>query len=323
MTTDPTDNRGVTRRHKPAAITGLRQSALVALFVLLLSACTSSPPQATPIATPASATPTAHAPGGNPPPTVRSAPGSTGLTVFAASSLQESFTEAGTQFRQDNPAVTDLQFNFQGSQQLVAQLQQGAPADVFASADKPNMDKAVQAGLIDGAPQELAHNLLVVVLPHGNPANIRTLHDLARPGVKLSLADPGVPAGKYSLQAFDNLAADPAYGPDFKQKALDNVVSHEDNVRQVLTRVQLDQVDAGIVYTTDALAANSTSSGTIPPVETLDIPAQYNVIALYYIAPLKGAPHPTAAHAWITYIVSQDGQAILQKYGFEPVTGKK
>jgi molybdate transport system substrate-binding protein len=241
--------------------------------------------------------------------------GPTGLSVFAASSLKESFTEAGKNFKAAQPNVSDVLFNFQGSQALVAQLQQGAPADVFASADKANMDKAVQAGVIDGSPRELARNLLTVVLPNDNPGNIQSLQDLARPGVKISLADPSVPVGNYSLQMLDKLSADPTYGTTFKQKVLDNVVSREDNVRQVLTRVQLGEVDAGIVYVTDALAANAGTTGGVPPVKTLEIAERYNVIAIYYIAPVKGAAHPEAAQAWITYILSDTGQAVLQKYG--------
>lgn len=309
----------ITLRKSTVHLPPVTLTALALLLVFLLTACTSTPaPGATPTPTSASTSPPTLAPT-----SALAATGSGGLTVFAASSLKESFTEAGTQFREDNPMLTDLQFNFQGSQMLVAQLQQGAPADVFASADKANMDKAVQAGVIDGAPQELAHNVLAVVLPNDNPAHIQTLHDLARPGVKLSLADPAVPVGQYSNQVLDKLAADPAYGPDFKQKALANIVSREDNVRQVLTRVQLDQVDAGIVYTTDALAANSASSGTVQPVKTIEIPTQYNVIAVYYIAPVKGAPHPNAARTWTTYLLSEGGQAVLAKYGFVPLGAKK
>ncbi|MDQ6692844.1 MAG: molybdate ABC transporter substrate-binding protein, partial [Chloroflexota bacterium] len=242
--------------------------------------------------------------------------GPTGLSVFAASSLKESFTEAGKNFKVGQPNVTDLLFNFQGSQSLVAQLQQGAPADLFASADKTNMDKAVQAGVIEGSPRELARNVLVVVLPNDNPGNVRSLADLARPGLKLSLADPSVPVGNYSLQVLDKLSADPVYGAGFKQKVLDNVVSREDNVRQVLTRVQLGEVDAGIVYVTDALAANAGAAGSVPPVKTLEIADKYNVVAIYYIAPIKGATHAQAAQTWISYVLSEAGQAVLQKYGF-------
>ena len=247
------------------------------------------------------------------------------LSVFAASSLKEAFTECGKNFQAANPNLTDLHFNFQGSQALVAQLQQGAPADVFASADKASMDRAAQAGLIEGAPRELARNLLTVVLPGDNGrdqsrpyGNIRTLKDLARPGVKLSLADPAVPVGAYTLQMLDKLSADPVYGAGFKRQALGNVVSYEDNVRQVLTRVQLGEVDAGVVYATDALAANAGSGGSVQPVNTLVIPDKYNVVAVYYVGAVKGAAHPGAARAWINYVLSGAGQGVLAKYGFSP-----
>lgn len=249
-------------------------------------------------------------------PTPQPTLGPTGLSVFAAASLKESFTEAGQRFKAANPNVTNVQFNFQGSQALVAQLGQGAPADVFASADKANMDKAVAAGLVEGAPRELARNLLVVVLPADNPGRINSLKDLARPGLKLSLADPSVPVGNYSVQVLDKLSADPAYGSGFKQAVLDNVVSREDNVRQVLTRVQLGEVDAGIVYVTDAQAANASAGSSVQPIKTLAIPEQYNVIAIYYIAAVKGAAHPQAAQAWVNYTLSPEAQDILAKYGF-------
>ncbi len=244
--------------------------------------------------------------------------GPTGLTIFAAASLQESFTAAGKAFRTANPSVSDVQINFGGSQALVAQLQQGAPADVFASADKTTMDHAVAAGVIDGDPQVLVRNALAVVLPNDNPGQITGLKDLARPGVKISLADPSVPVGNYTLQVLDKLSADPAFGSDFKQQVLDNVVTREDNVRLVLTRVQLGEVDAGIVYRTDAQAANANSGGTVPPVQTIAIPDRFNVPAIYFIAPVKGAPHAAAAQAWIQYILSDPGQAIMSQYGFLP-----
>lgn len=250
------------------------------------------------------------------PAAARSAAGSTGLTVFAASSLKDAFTAASREFRAANPTVNEVLFNFAGSQQLVGQLQQGAPGDVFASADKATMDKAVAAGVIDGQPRELARNVLVVALPHDNPGHIQTLSDLARAGVKLSLADPSVPVGAYTVQALDKLAADPAYGAGFKTGVLANVVSREDNVRQVLTRVQLGEVDAGVVYGTDVQAANAATGSAAPPVTVLDIPAQYNVTGVYYIAQVMGTPHGAAAQAWINYLRSDAGQAILARYGF-------
>ncbi len=283
--------------------------------LLLLSACTAAPvvpstPTGTLAPVPNVTTPAATA--ATPLPTV----GATGLTIFAASSLKEAFIEAEQPFKGANPVVTDLLFNFAGSQQLVAQLQQGAPADVFASADKTNMDKAVSAGVIDGTPHELARNVLTVVLPGDNPGQINTLQDLARAGVKLSLADPSVPVGAYTLQVFDKLAADPTYGASFKTQVLANVVSRENNVRQVLSRVQLGEVDAGVVYTTDAQASNAGAGGTVQPIKTLAIPTQYNVVAVYYIALVKEASHPAAAQAWINYMLSAPGQAALEKHGF-------
>jgi molybdate transport system substrate-binding protein len=238
------------------------------------------------------------------------------LVIFAAASLKDAFTAAQAPFQAANPGSADPAFNFAGSQQLVAQLQQGAPADVFASADKATMDKAVTADVIDGQPQELVRNRLTVAVPGDNPGNIHALSDLGRSGVKLALADPSVPVGAYTLQVLDKLAADPAYGADFKPAVLGNVVSHDNNVRQVLTRVQLGEVDAGIVYGTDAQAANAGAGGSVPPVTVLDIPAQYNVIAVYYIAPVKGAPHAEAARAWISYLLSDPGQSVLAQYGF-------
>jgi len=184
------------------------------------------------------------------------------------------------------------------------------------------MDKAVASNVISGTPQELLRNVLTVVMPNDNPGNIQSLHDLAKPGIKISLADPSVPVGNYSLQVLDKLSADPAYGADYKQKVLDNVVTHEDNVKSVLTRVQLGEVDAGIVYVTDALAANKAASGNIKLVQTLEIPAQYNVIAIYYIAQVKDAAHPDAGQAYINYILSPDGQAVLKKWGFIPAGGQ-
>ncbi|HEY0071637.1 MAG TPA: molybdate ABC transporter substrate-binding protein [Chloroflexia bacterium] len=258
-----------------------------------------------------------------PVPTARPTLPPTGLNVFAASSLKEPFDEMGQKFRAANSNVREVSFNFQGSQSLVTQMQQGAPADVFASADKANMDKAASSGLTNGTARELARNLLAVVLPGENFGKITSLKDLARPGVKLSLADPSVPVGKYSLEVLDKLSADPAYGAGFKQAVLNNVVSRENNVRQVLSRVQLGEVDAGIVYGTDARAANASATGSVPPVKTLAIPEKYNVIAAYYIAAVKGAAHPEAGSAFVSYTLSAEGQAVLEKYGFTRASATK
>jgi molybdate transport system substrate-binding protein len=288
--------RGIELRFVWVALAGL----------LCLSACVGGPdPTATP--TPPRAVVS---------PVVAPTPVPGGLTLFVASSLKEAITEAGQSFKAAHPPVTEVQYNFAGSAALAGQLQQGARADVFLSADKANMDKAVAAGVIAGPVRELARNVLVVVLPEENFGQVATLADLARPGLKIALADPGVPVGNYTMQALDKLAADPAYGADFKQQVLGNVVSRDDNVRQVLTRIQLGEVDAGIVYATDARAANATANAATQPVKTLAIPEPFNVVAVYYIAAVKDAPAPATGQHWIAYILSDIGQATLEKYGF-------
>ncbi|HUS16834.1 MAG TPA: molybdate ABC transporter substrate-binding protein, partial [Chloroflexia bacterium] len=207
------------------------------------------------------------------------------------------------------------QFNFAGSQALLAQLKQGASADLFITADAPTMDAARTAGLVL-SPQVLARNSLVVVLPSSNPGGVRTLADLARPGLKIVLAAPAVPVGSYTLQVLDKLAADAAYGPGFKAGVLANVVSQEENVRRVLTKVQLGEADAGIVYRTDARAP--TAAGGTQTITILDIPPAANVTAVYYIAVLKGAVALQAASAFQTYALGPDGQAALGRFGFLP-----
>jgi molybdate transport system substrate-binding protein len=243
------------------------------------------------------------------PPTETPAPRT--LTVFAAASLTGAFTEIGHNFEASHPGVT-VAFNFAGSQTLSTQLTQGAAADVFASANHTEMDKVVAASLAaKDAPKDFLTNQLLVLLPKGNPAGVQTLQDLARPGLKLVLADTTVPAGKYARQILDKLGQDPATGTDFTAKVLANVVSNETDVKQVVAKVQLGEADAGIVYVSDAVAA--------PDLPTLVIPAQYNVIAKYPIAALSNAAQSDLAAEFTAYVLSADGQAILKKWGFTPV----
>ena len=231
------------------------------------------------------------------------------LTIFAASSLTDAFTEIGRNFEAANPGVT-VALNFAGSQALRAQLEAGAVADVFASANMREMDALVTDNLVlaDTARVFLTNQLLVI-LPAGNPANIQSLDQLANTGIKLVLAAEEVPVGKYARQVLDNLNA--IYGVEFTDEVLANVVSNEDNVKQVVTKVQLGEADAGIVYISDAVA--------VPGLKTIEIPGEYNVIARYPIAPLTAAQQPDLAARFIAYIFSADGQAILQKWGFTPV----
>jgi len=232
------------------------------------------------------------------------------LTVFAAASLTDAFNEIGEKFKQQNPGVT-AEFNFAGSQQLRAQLEQGAVADVFASANTKEMNGAIQSDLVvSGTQKTFVRNRLAVIVPKDNPAGIKELKDLAKPGLKIVLAAPGVPVGGYALTALDKMNAD--FGATFSQTVLSNVVSQENNVKQVVAKIQLGEGDAGIVYSSDV------TPDAAAKVTKIDIPDKYNVLATYPIAVLKAAPQADLAAKFMAYVLSADGQAILAKWGFIP-----
>jgi len=237
-----------------------------------------------------------------------STPSSIKLNIFAAASLTESFTEIATAYHQSHPNVT-ITNNFNGSQLLEQQIANGAPADVFASADMANMLKASNAGLVGDA-KVFVKNRLVVIIPVGNPGQIMSLKDLARKGVKIDIEAPTVPAGNYSRQALMNMSQSPDYGANYGSSVLANVVSQEENVKAVVQKVQLGEVDAGFVYRTDVTAAVA-SKLTI-----LDIPDPFNVIAQYPIAVVKSSANAAAAQSFVDYVLSMAGQDILAKYHF-------
>jgi molybdate transport system substrate-binding protein len=231
------------------------------------------------------------------------------LTVFAAASLTEAFTEIGQGFEAGHPGVK-VEFNFAGSQQLAQQLAQGAQADVFASANQGQMDAAVSAGLVEpGATTVFAHNRLVVIYPKDNPASISRLQDLAKPGLRLVLAAKEVPVGGYSLQFLEKASQSSDFEGNFEAKVLTNAVSYEENVRAVYSKVALGEADAGIVYATD-----------IPKDDTrlarLAIPDELNIVATYPLAPLQDSPNPELAESFVNFVISPTGQAILAGYGF-------
>lgn len=231
------------------------------------------------------------------------------LTVFAAASLTEALKELGAQFEAQRPGVK-VDFNFAGSQQLRQQLEQGAAADVFASANSKEMDAVVKDGLIDpAAPQVFVRNRLTMIVPRDNRAGVSAPVDLARPGLKIVLAAPGVPVGNYSLTALDRMNRQ--FGAAFSQTVLSNVVSNEDNVKQVVAKVQLGEADAGIVYTSDVTPAAAEK------LRTIDIPDEFNVVAPYPIAPLKAAPQSALARDFTQFVLSSAGQSILRKWGFD------
>ncbi len=242
----------------------------------------------------------------------RPAPTPVTLNVFAAASLTESFTQIGMKFQAAHPGVV-VKFNFAGSPTLVQQIIGGAAADVFASADIANMQKVSDVGLMSGS-QIFVKNRLVVIIPVSNPGTISTLKDLAKKGVKIDIEAPTVPAGKYSLQVLDKMATSPGYGSAYEAAVKGNFVSQEDNVKAVVQKVQLGEADAGFVYRTDVTAAVSDK------VKVIDIPDTFNVIAEYPIAVLKNSAHTSDAQAFMQYVLSVDGQAILAKFNFISVS---
>ncbi len=278
----------------------MRNKALSFLMLLALLMSAACAPQAT--STPATE-PTA-------------APQPRTLTGLAAASLTESFTELGALFEFRNPGV-NISFNFAGSQQLAQQLDQGAPADVFASANKKQMDVAIESGrVLENAAKIFVTNRLVVVFPKDNPAGLSALTDLSKPGLKLVLADQSVPVGQYSLDFLEKASQDEQFGAAFKDDVLKNVVSYENNVKVVATKVSLGEADAGIIYVSDITVDISNQVGR------LDIPDALNTIAAYPIATISDSQHPDLAAAFISLVLSPEGQQVLAKYNFIPVGGR-
>jgi len=218
------------------------------------------------------------------------------VTIFAASSLVDAFARIGDELKKADPGVR-LIFNFGSSSTLATQIANGAPADVFASADEANMRKVVDAELAVGVPTAFAGNRLEIAVAAGNPKKIGALADLARADVVLVLAAPTVPAGRYALEALTKagVAARP--------------VSQEVDVRAVLNKVSLGEADAGIVYVTDVRSAGGRVTGVA-------IPEEQQVVARYPIAVLKGSKNAPLANRFVDYLMSPNGQSILAEFGF-------
>jgi molybdate transport system substrate-binding protein len=234
------------------------------------------------------------------------------LTVFAASSLKGPFDEIGKAFQKEHPQI-EVQFNYAGSQQLAQQIQEGARADVFASANQKQMDLILAAGLAEpGDPVVFAHNRLVIIYPLDNPAAITQPQDLAKKGIRIILAAPEVPVGQYTQAFLDKASKEASFGAQYKEALLANVISLEDNVKAVLSKVALGEADAGIVYASDS---SGQSSGKVGQVE---IPPALNITADYTITSLRESPASILADQFITFTLSVEGQTILKNYGFTP-----
>lgn len=218
------------------------------------------------------------------------------LVVFAAASLKKTFTDIGEQFKTDNPG-TSIDFDFAGSSDLVNQLTQGAKADVFASADTKNMDKAAQAGLLAGNPVNFASNTLAIVVAPGNPKRVTVFGDLAKPGLNVVVCAPQVPCGSATQKMED------------ATRVKINPVSEESSVTDVLNKVTSGQADAGVVYITDAIGAGD-------KVSTVQFPEADVAVNTYPIAVLKNAPAAGLAKKFVDLVTGEAGQKILMQAGF-------
>jgi molybdate transport system substrate-binding protein len=263
-------------RHKAWAVS----AALVTLIALPVSACSSSKNSSTS--------------GGATSSSSTSALSGT-ITVLAAASLTEAFTTIGKQFEAAHPG-TKVKFSFAASSALAQQINSGAPADVFASAAPKNMDQVTSKGNAQ-SPRNFVSNSMEIAVPPSNPANVTSLQDLAKSSVKVALCQPQVPCGATAQEVFKNA------GITVKPVTL------EPDVKSTLAKVELNAVDAGVVYVTDVMAAGS-------KVKPVPIAANVNASTEYPIATLTHAPNPTGAQAFVAYVVSPDGMSVLKAQGF-------
>ncbi len=218
------------------------------------------------------------------------------VLVSAAASLTDAFSEVEAQFEAASPGV-DVVLNLAGSSALREQILGGAPADVFASANTSNMDQVAEAGEVAGESQIFVRNLLQIAVPSGNPAGVTGLEDFGRDELLIGLCAEDVPCGDFAREALANAGVTPA------------IDTNEPDVRALLTKVEAGELDAGITYVTDVVSTDGAVDG-------VDIPEGVNVVAAYPIAVLANAPNPDVASAFVDFVLSDEGQAILAEFGF-------
>jgi molybdate transport system substrate-binding protein len=235
--------------------------------------------------------------------------GNTPLTVLAAASLTKVFPKIGAEFAKQHPGTT-FGWSFAGTDTLTTQIEQGAPADVFAGASMKYGDQLSGEGLI-GAPKPFATNSLVLIVPPDNPANISSPKGLTTPGIKLVIGAETVPVGSYTRTVLVNLNA--LYGDGYDQKVLANVVDNEEAVTGVLQKVQMGEGDAGFVYVTDAAGAGDA-------VKTIELPVAAEATATYPIALVKASKEQTLADQFVNFVLSPPAQQILAdaQFGLPP-----
>lgn len=218
------------------------------------------------------------------------------VLVSAAASLTDAFADVEAAFEDANPDV-DIVLNLASSSSLREQILEGAPADVFASANTSNMDQVAEAGEVEGEAEIFVLNLLQIAVPSGNPAGVTGLEDFGREELLIGLCAEEVPCGDFAREALANAGVTPS------------IDTNEPDVRALLTKVEAGELDAGITYVTDVTSTGGTVDG-------VDIPDDQNVVAEYPIAALSNAPNPDAAAAFVEFVLSDEGQAILAGYGF-------
>jgi len=234
------------------------------------------------------------------------------LTVFCGAGLTGALSEIGGLY--ENTTNMSIEFNFDGVPAMRAQIEQGAYADVLVSANLKHMDALKSEGFINNSTVEVfARNKVAIIVPNDNPANITGLKDLAVPGVKILMGTKDLPAGDYALQVLDRLAADPEFGQEYKESVLSNVVSQETTVNRIVSKIALGEADAGFAFISDV------SPEMIGKVTRISVPDKYNVIGDFPVGVLSQSEYPEEAQAFLDLMMSSDGQAILEKYGFIPV----
>jgi molybdate transport system substrate-binding protein len=279
---------------KPRRLLGL-------LVAILLAACSS------PASSPSAAPPSEPAASSSVEPGAASDVPAADLTIFAASSLKNALVQAKVAYESANPGTT-LTISTDSSAALETQIEQGAPADVFLSADAANPKKLVDGGFASGDAVPFAGNTLTIVVPTDNPGGVTSPMDLAKSGLKVISAGDEVPITKYAKQLVTNLAGLSGYPANFADSYAANVVSKEDNVKAVVAKIELGEGDAGIVYVTDAAASDK--------VKGVDVPDEANVAVTYEGVVVKASPNQAAATAFLEWLAGAEGRAILQQFGF-------
>jgi molybdate transport system substrate-binding protein len=231
------------------------------------------------------------------------------LTIYGAASLKAALAQIKTAWEASHPGST-LTISTDSSAALETQIEQGAPADVFLSADTTNPKKLTDKGLADGAAENFAGNLLTVIVPTDNPAKVTTPADLAKPGVKVIAAGDDVPITKYANMLVDKLTKESGYPAHFKTAYTANIASKEENVSGVVNKVALGEGDAGIVYVTDAKSN--------PKVTAIEVPTDANVPATYAGVVNKASANAATAHEFLDWVAGPDGEAVLASLGFLP-----